>query len=69
MLWGEAAAEQHEKDQPSEYLTFAVLPDQEGPEKCSFCGASGPTVGIGDDGMCINTYKCQERYEVREDLR
>ena len=38
-------------------------------EKCSFCGASGETVGIGDDGMCINVYACQERHDQLAALR
>ncbi len=57
MSWGDAAAEQWEKDQPSTYAP---------PEVCSFCGAHGPEIGIGDDGMCINVYKCQERHDLRE---
>jgi hypothetical protein len=57
-MYGDRAAEQHEKDQPSEIAT---------PETCSYCGA-GPNVGIGDDGMCINEYKCQERYDMKAGL-
>lgn len=56
-MWGDRAAEQHEKDQPS----LAAVN-----EMCSFCGATGATVGIGDDGMCINVYACQERHDQQE---
>lgn len=56
-MWGDHAAEQHEKDQPSEPAI---------PEVCSFCGATGATIGIGDDGICINVYKCQERHDQLE---
>lgn len=57
MAWGDRAAEQYEKDQPS---TVRL------PEVCSFCGASGEAVGIADDGLCINGYKCQERHDQLE---
>lgn len=91
-MYGDRAAEQHEKDQPSQYdadtlayleaagISGALLnrvrnlvkraaeqPSEIAvPETCSFCGASGATIGIGDDGMCINVYKCQERRDMNK---
>lgn len=92
MSWGDRAAEQHEKDQPSQYdadtlayleaagISGALLnrvrnlvkraaeqPSEIAvPKTCSFCGASGATIGIGDDGRCINVYKCQERRDMNK---
>lgn len=97
-MYGDRAAEQHEKDQPSRYdldtiaylkatgVSDALLDRVRDlakraaerpsvkyppgtPKTCTFCGASGPTIGIGDDGMCINVYNCQERHDAREALR
>lgn len=34
---------------------------------CRYCGASGAEVGVGDDGLCIDAYKCEERHDLMDD--
>lgn len=36
---------------------------------CRYCGASGAEVGIGDDGLCIDAYKCEERHEQQAEAQ
>lgn len=32
---------------------------------CRYCGASDESVGVGDDGLCIDAYKCEERHDMQ----